>query len=77
MENNNPVKIALVACPYNSNDYMTRGDIAVDDLGLGYLYSALENNGFNVSLFDSLRSEPSFESPVEVLKREILQCDPD
>ena len=52
--------IALVACPYDFDDYISRQDIAVDDLGLGYLYEALTNRGYSVILIDSLRPKNPF-----------------
>ena len=46
--------IVLVSCPYNDRDYVTRDDMAIDDLGLGYLYVALKNCGYVVTLLDTL-----------------------
>lgn len=76
MKRNSP-SIVLVSCPYNDKDYMTRDDMAIDDLGLGYLYVALKDRGYSVTLLDSLRPTPSFNSPYHELEDHILEIKPD
>ncbi|MBU2510105.1 B12-binding domain-containing radical SAM protein [bacterium] len=76
-QNQREPKIVLVACPYSDDDYMTREDIAIDDLGLGYLYSALVDKGFSVTLIDSLRPTSWFISPFLELEDRILELKPD
>ena len=68
--------VALVACPYDFDDYITRQDIAVDDLGLGYLYSALTKKGYSVILIDSLRTQNPFISPYIETEKAILAVKP-
>ena len=69
--------VALVACPYNNNDFMGREDISFDDLGLGYLYVSLQNNGYSVVLFDSLRPNLSFYPPYRELEEKLVKLKPD
>jgi len=68
--------VALVACPYHYKDYMTRSDVAIDDLGLGYLYTALTERGYPVELFDSIHMKVFFTPPYEQLGQKVLAAKP-
>ena len=67
---------ALVACPIDNHEFLTREDVVFDNLDLGYLYTFLENLGYPVALFDSLRLPAFFGSPYDRLAEKIHEAQP-
>ncbi|MFQ5964311.1 MAG: B12-binding domain-containing radical SAM protein [Candidatus Scalinduaceae bacterium] len=60
--------IALVSSPINFRGfYANNKNMAVDDLGLGYLYTALKNKGYNVHLFDSIHTDYTAEELTNII----------
>ena len=61
--------IVLSAPGMKGKSYFTAPDMAVDDMGLGYLYSALANKGYTVHLIDPIHDPCGIKEQVEQIAR--------